>query len=107
MIRASLHFRLDLTDAGGDPRGGLHAHVALGVLQEQAGGGVSSLGEEFPRANLSLDVVEIANSLSAPGSYYILTCGCGFHECARVYQPIDVRHTRSRIVWHIPGGDAG
>jgi hypothetical protein len=107
MISASLRLRLELSEAlAGSPHG-LGARVVLAIHQEPGAQAISGFGQVFPRAGLSLDILALAKSGSAPGSYYILTCGCAFHECARVNESIDVRHTGSSIVWHIPGGDAG
>ncbi len=107
MVNAAILLSLTLTDAVGDPRGGLSARVFLTVEPLRfAAAGTASV-PKFPRKGLCLDLVKLAESLTSAGPHYILTCGCGYHICAGLHQPIEVRHEGTTIVWHIPGGDAG
>ena len=43
----------------------------------------------------------MAKSTFLAGNYFILTCGCGVPDCARLHEPIRVSHEVQTIGWHI------
>ena len=49
----------------------------------------------------SIDWIDLAKSTFLAGNYFILTCGCGVPDCARLHEPIRVSHEVQTIGWHI------
>jgi hypothetical protein len=47
------------------------------------------------------DLPELIRSSDSADDYFILTCWCGYAECAGIRQGVDVRHTQSTIIWQI------
>ncbi len=49
----------------------------------------------------AIDFEALSQSAAAPGEYFIITCTCGIHECAGIYDGIEVTHQGNRIIWRI------
>ena len=105
MPAATLLLRLELTDSLDEP-GGFAAHI-VATIHQHPGAVTAQPGNSIPRKGIFLDLVSLARSLVTPGPHYILNCGCGVPECARLRRPIEVTHEGANILWRVPGGDAG
>ena len=57
--------------------------------------------ESWINEGWSIDWVDLVKSAIEPGEYFILTCSCGFPDCARLYEPIRVTHDNGVITWQI------
>src|SRR5262245_56282553 len=71
MIHATLRLRLEFDERQSVYPDGLGASVTLVLAPDRAGEPDYDFFAFFPRENLSLDIVALAESLAAPGSYYI------------------------------------
>ena len=47
------------------------------------------------------DLAALKRSVTESGEHFILTCWCGFHECAGIYSGIVVSHKGRRTRWHV------
>lgn len=60
------------------------------------------IGDEY-----SFDLGELLSSAQVPGNYFIVTCSCGIPECAGIYEPVRVTHTKDDYVWFLVEPVAG
>jgi hypothetical protein len=47
------------------------------------------------------DLPELIQSSEHAGNYFILTCWCGYAECAGIRQGIQIRHDHGNIFWQV------
>jgi hypothetical protein len=53
-----------------------------------------------PFPDFAIDVLELLNSASLPGEYFIWTCTCGIPECAGVESGVQVSFTPTGVNWN-------
>jgi len=52
-------------------------------------------------SNYVLSFSELKKASRENGKFFIITCSCGFPDCAGIYNPIKVEHNGSEVTWFI------
>jgi hypothetical protein len=63
--------------------------------------GLLFIDETLQNENYAISYWDLARSANEAGNYFILTCGCGVPECARLNDPIAVEHDGNILSWCI------
>lgn len=54
---------------------------------------------DFAYFQLAADLMELQRSVDQSGEYFIITCSCGWPECAGIKRGIQVSHQGECITW--------
>ena len=55
---------------------------------------------DFNLESLSVDLSALEQAARASGEFYIVTCICGYPNCAGIKQPIRIDHADGRVRWY-------
>ena len=63
--------------------------------------GLLFVDEVLQNEKYAISYWDLARSAKEAGNFFILTCGCGVPECARLDDPIAVVHDGNTISWRV------